>query len=458
MNKPLLKIALVGRPNVGKSALFNAICGKRIAIVDEQEGVTRDRLYAPAECFGRYFEIVDTGGLSTDETKLFQPEIQRQTQLAIEEADSIIQVVDARVGVTSYDEEVSKMLLKTQKPLCLAVNKIDHPDHEALLYPFYSLGIEKIVSVSAIQQYQLAELIETALGSFSEEAFPEELPITNRIKVAMIGRPNVGKSTLMNMFLDEERCAVSPIAGTTRDSIDVDIDLLGVKLTLIDTAGIRRKKKEENVVEKFASIRTERAIERADVCLVLIDAEDGITAQEKHIVSAVERAGKGCIVLANKWDLVKGFRMEHCAQGIRMSNPFLLHCPIIFTSAKTGRNVDHIISQVETVYKSMYMRISTGKLNRFIESAMQRYHPPMIQGKRLRVYYMTQVTTAPVRFVLFVNDTDLMTEAYKRYVLNQLREVFGYVGCPVYLELRGKEREPTVRHESYRAEPVAEVL
>ena len=331
------KVAIIGRPNVGKSALFNRICQKRISIVDEAEGVTRDRIYGKCDVFGRVFEMIDTGGIDPKSGLPFNEEVLEQAELAIEEADSLIMVIDGRVGITTLDEEIAKRLLRHEKPLVLAVNKIDTFLPEAEKYPFYSLGIEKVIAVSALQGNQIAELLEAATASLAEGALEEE---QTGVKVALVGRPNVGKSTLMNQLLGEQRCIVSPVAGTTRDSIDVTFEEGGERFTLIDTAGIRRKQKECDVVEKFAAIRTEKAMERADVCLLMVDAEEGVTAREKRIANFIEEKGKACILLLNKWDLLKGYRMEHCLRGIKESIPFLSHCPVLFLSAQLGRNVD----------------------------------------------------------------------------------------------------------------------
>ncbi|MES2345617.1 MAG: ribosome biogenesis GTPase Der [Chlamydiota bacterium] len=437
MNK-ILKLALVGRPNVGKSALFNRICKKKIAIVDEMEGVTRDRLYADADFFGRPFEIIDTGGIDSHSGIPFQEEVRRQTEIAIVEADVIVMVVDARVGITTLDEEVAKLLLRTGKPISLAVNKVDDFEHMHLLHQFYSLGISKLVAVSAVQGFQMAELLETA---FKDVAFPKESQQAGpkRINVAIVGRPNVGKSTLLNFLLQEDRSVVSPVAGTTRDSIDVDVEVDGTAFTLIDTAGIRRKASEHDVIDKFAAIRTERAIERADVCVMMLDAQEGITSQEKRIARHIEEHGKGCILLFNKWDLVKGFRMEHCLQGVQHMASFLTHCPTLFVSAQTGRNLEGLFKHIQEVHVQHNRRITTGQLNRFMERTLQKYHPPMIQGKRLKIFYLAQVDTCPPRFVFFVNDPDRMCESYKKYIINQFREMYQFTGVPLIFSLRGRK-------------------
>lgn len=434
----LPKIAIVGRPNVGKSALFNRICNKKIAIVDEAEGITRDRLYSESEFFGTPFQVIDTGGIDPRSKGLFNEHIKRQAEIAIEEADSIIMVVDAHAGITTLDSEVARILLRTKKPVCLAVNKIDNLDQHNLIYNFQSLGIKNIVGVSATQSWHIAELLEAALSKLEKKE--ESDPYPNSIKICIVGRPNVGKSSLVNYLLNEERCIVSPIPGTTRDSIDVPFEHEGSLYTLIDTAGIRRKHSEHEVVDKFAAIRTRRAIERADVCLLMMDAQQGMTLQEKKIANIIEEEGKGCILLFNKWDLVKGFRMEHCLQSIEEDAAFLKHCPKIFMSATSGRNVDKIFALVKQVNADAEKRIPTHELNKFIGSCLQKNHPPMITGKRLRIYYMAQVQVRPPRFILFVNYPDLMIESYKKYLYNQFRETYGFTGVPILMNLKGKPK------------------
>ncbi len=446
-----LKIALVGRPNVGKSALFNRLCKKRIAIVDEAEGITRDRLYADADFFGNPIQVIDTGGIDPRTKVPFQEEIRRQAEIALEEADAVVMVVDGQVGPTALDEEVAHLLLRKGKPLCVAVNKVDDRSKILLMHPFYSLGIPRVVAVSALQGFQIAELLEEALRGI-EWPQEEEQVIDHGIKIAIVGRPNVGKSTMLNYILGETRCVVSPEAGTTRDSIDVQIQVEGDHFTLIDTAGIRRKRAEHEVVDKFAAIRTERAIERADICLFMLDAKEGLTAQEKRIAQKIEEAGKGCILVFNKWDLLEGYRMEHCLQALQYEAPFLQHCPTLFTSAHTGRNVGKIFGLIREVHEQLNRRITTGQLNRFVEKVLQKYHPPMLQGKRLRLYYMAQVQVAPPHFVLFVNKPELMVDTYKKYMINQFRETYGFAGAPLIFVLRGREereeREGTVSSSS----------
>ncbi len=435
--KRVPKLALVGRPNVGKSALFNRISKKRIAIVDEAEGVTRDRLYAEADCFGKPFEVIDTGGINPQSEVLFQEEIRRQAEIAIEEADVIVLVVDVTVGITVLDEFVARLLLRKGKRVVLAVNKVDDRAKLDLLYPFYSLGINRIVGVSATQNFQIAELLEQAFDGF--EMPEEEAAQQTAVRVAIVGRPNVGKSTIVNTLLDEERCVVSPIAGTTRDSIDVEVQSGDDHYILIDTAGIRRKSAEHEAVEKFAAVRTERAIDRADVCVLVVDADRGITTQEKRIARDIEEQGKGCILLFNKWDLVKGFRMEHCRKSFEIDTPFLNHCPILFVSGLTGRNLDQLFKAVKEVHEQQSRRITTGQLNKFVEKAIQKCHPPMLDGgKRLKIFYLAQVDVQPPRFVLFVNNPNLMSDTYKKYLINQFRETYGFLGSPLQFFLKGR--------------------
>ncbi len=435
----LPKLAIVGRPNVGKSALFNRICKKKIAIVDEAEGITRDRLYGESEFFGFPFQIIDTGGINARSKELFNEQIKQQAEIAIEEADTIVMVVDSKAGMTNLDLEVAQILHRSKKPVTLAVNKIDNMEQQNLIYDFQALGIKKIVAVSAIHDFHIAELLEAAFENIERRQEQDEH--AGSISLCIVGRPNVGKSSLVNYLLDEERCIVSPIPGTTRDSIDVPFMQGDDSFVLIDTAGIRRKHAEHEVVDKFAAIRTQRAIERSDICLLMMDAQQGMTIQEKKIANMIEEAGKGCILLFNKWDLVKGFRMEHCLQGIEEEAVFLKHCPKIFLSCKTGRNIDKIFPIIKQVYEDSKKRITTHQLNKFVEGCMQRNHPPMIMGKRLRIYYMVQVQEQPPRFILFVNHPSLMDETYKKYLYNQFRDHYGFLGVPILMNLKGKAKK-----------------
>ncbi|MDF2550587.1 MAG: der [Chlamydiales bacterium] len=450
----LPKIALVGRPNVGKSALFNRIAKRRIAIIDEMPGVTRDRLYAKSELFGCPFEIIDTGGLDESlRNTAFYAEILQSTKQAIEEADSIVLVVDSQTGITQVDEQLAKILLKEHKKLTLAINKIDDPSQHSRIYDFTRLGIKDMVGISAIQDYQIAELLEKALSEVipTEKGAAEE---KEPIKVAIVGRANVGKSSLLNHLLNEERSIVSPIEGTTRDSINAQIDFEGTPFTLIDTAGIRRKHAEKQVVDKFASIRTFKAIENADICLLVVDARQGLTTQELKIAHHIEQMGKGCIVLLNKWDLVKGFRMEHCLKTIDEEVSFLKHCPKLCISAKFGRNLEKIFPLVSLVYEKATCRITTHQLNKAVEKAMQKNHPPMLLGKRLRIYYTTQVGVLPPRFVFFVNRAEYMSDTYKKYLQNQFRLHFDFSGTPLLFFLKSKPKKEQQELNKHSSEKV----
>ncbi len=441
----LKKIALIGRPNVGKSALFNCICKKRHAIVDEKEGVTKDRLYQTVDSFGYPFEIIDTGGIDPQGKHAFSKEIKQQAEIAIEEADSIIFVVDGTCGIQELDTVVAKILHKSKKHITLAVNKIDSRERESLVHQFHPLGFSDVIAVSATQGYQIAELIENALTPFDKSQIPEILE--QKIpKVAICGRTNVGKSLLFNALVGSDRCIVSPIAGTTTDSIDTRLTWGEKEYILIDTAGIRRKQKEKDAIEKFAAIRTERVLERADICLLVIDVTQGMTHEEKKIAQRIEEEGKGLILIFNKWDLAKGFRMEHCIKELETEVPFLKHCPKLFLSALTKRNIEQIFPAVDTVFEAYGRRITTGILNKFLISCMQKYHPPMIGTKRLRVYYMAQIDVRPPKFVLFVNNPNLMDDTYKKYIVNSMRKEFPFDGVPFVLALRPKKQRPQHHH------------
>lgn len=434
-----IKLALVGRPNVGKSALFNCICGKRQAIVDEQEGTTRDRLYGETELFGKPLTIIDTGGIDTGRGVLFGEEIKRQAEIAIEESDALIMVVDGKAGLTPLDSEIARFLLRQKKPICLAVNKVDDLSKMLYIHEFHSLGISNMVAVSATQGFQIAELLESALDKSLLLNAQEETQ-KDTIYVAIVGKPNVGKSTLLNHLLHEDRSVVSPIAGTTRDSIDAELIVNETSFTFIDTAGVRKKKSEHEAVDKFAAVRTERAIERADICLLMLDAQEGLTAHEKRIASMIEEQGKGCILVVNKWDLVEGHRMEHCELSLKNDASFLNYVPKLFISAEKQRNLNKLFPLIKEVKEGQKLRIGTGALNRFLEKALQGYHPPMIQGKRLRIYYMAHVEMQPPTFVLFVNYPELMQETYKRYLIHKFRESYGFIGNPLVFILRARKR------------------
>lgn len=433
------KIAIVGRPNVGKSALFNRLLKKRIAIVDEMEGVTRDRLYAEAEFETKPYILIDTAGIETSDSSELNQSILIQSKLAIDEADFCIFVVDAQVGITTMDQEIAKLLRQKKKHVCIAVNKVDVDQHLTLVYPFHTLGFDYILPVSAEHGRNIYELLETIFNHLPEHLNDDGLDFDEN-KIAIVGRANVGKSTLMNYLAKQPRCVVSPIAGTTRDAIEVQVDYQDKTYTFIDTAGVRRKNKEKQVVEKFAHIRTIEAIDKSQICLFLMDAQEGLTSQEKKFLSEIYYQGKSCILVVNKWDLAAGYRMEHAQQALLQESPFLAIYPIVFISSLTGRNVDKLFPLIEKAIASRSKLTETPRLNRFVLKALQKNPPPMVSGKRLRIYYMTQVQANPPCFLLFVNYSHLLTPTYKRYFLNQMREAFDLTATPVQLFLRDKNK------------------
>lgn len=433
------KVAVVGRPNVGKSALFNRLLKKRVAIVDEMEGVTRDRLYATSEFQNNPFILIDTAGIQLDDPNPMNQEILHQSRLAISEASFCIFVVDSRTGPTQMDQEIAKLLLKSKKPVCLAVNKVDDEHLEHLLHQFYRLGIKDMLAVSAAHGRNLYELLEVVFDKIELEPAQEE---QTKPILSIVGRTNVGKSTLINTLTQKKRCVVSPERATTRDAIEIELNYEGREYLLIDTAGIRRKQKETNVVEKFASIRTFEAIDRSDICLFIIDALEGMTAQEKKLLSEIYKQGKSCVILVNKWDLTHDHRMEHARQALIKECPFVEIYPVVFISALTGRNMAKIYEQIDLVYASRTSRIDTALLNKFIETAQHQSPPPYVKGKRLRIYYMTQIKSSPPSFLCFVNKQSLLTPTYKRYLMNQMRASFDFTGSPLQFFLKSKKVKP----------------
>ncbi len=437
--KKKFTVALIGRPNVGKSSVFNSLCKKRIAIVEETEGVTRDRIATDICVNDQLLTIIDTGGIDADAKIPYATQVKEQSCQAIVEADAIIFLVDGQMGITQLDMEIAKTLRKAQKPVILAVNKIDGFSSDLKIHNFHGLGFSTILPVSAKRHRNLKELIRLCLVQRPMVPDTEQMPEAESVRVAIIGRPNVGKSTLLNFLVKQPRCVVSSEAGTTRDAIDMQVSWQNSSYIFIDTAGIRRKQKEKSTLEKFASMRTWEAIERAQVCILMLDSTQGMTQQEKRIAREIEKKGKGCILFFNKWDCNHGLRMEHASKAIRLENPFFNHCPIFFGSAKTGRNVDKIFATIDQIATNLTTRIPTGKINQTITKVMQAYHPPMIQGKRLRIYYMTQVDVNPPHFVLFINYKNLMTESYKKYLINQFRKQHDFLGCPLHIDLREKD-------------------
>ena len=437
MPKPL--VAIVGRPNVGKSHLFNRLVGKRLSIVEDTPGVTRDRLYAETDWSGRTFDVVDTGGIEpqTDsEILLFMRE---QAEIAIRTADVIVFVTDIHTGVTAADHDVALMLLRSQKPVLLAVNKMDqtgglNPD----IYDFYALGLGDPISVSALHGHGTGDLLDACIALFPPEDAVEEEDDT--IKVAIIGKPNVGKSSLTNFILGEKRMIVSDVAGTTRDAVDSAVENEHGKYVFIDTAGLRKKSRVYDRIEKFSVLRAKLAIERANVCLILIDAREGVTEQDTKIAGLAHEAGKASIVLVNKWDLVakETGTMESMRKKILSDLSFMSYVPTLFISATTGQRVERLYELINFVYAQNCMRISTGNLNNILGEAMARVQPPTDRGKRLKIYYMTQTGVCPPNFVVFCNDRELFHFSYQRYLENQIRGVFGLEGTPIRMVIRQK--------------------
>ncbi len=437
MSRPL--VAIVGRPNVGKSMLFNRLVGQRLSIVEDTPGVTRDRLYAECEWCGRKFDMVDTGGIepTTDsEILLFMRE---QAQIAIDAATVIILVTDLRTGVTAADKDVANMLLRAKKPVVLAVNKADSTGATDVgVYEFYSLGLGDPIPVSAVHGHGTGDLLDECLKYFPEA--DEEDDEAELIKVAIIGKPNVGKSSLLNHILGEKRVIVSDMAGTTRDAVDTVYENEHGRYLFIDTAGIRRKSRVDERVEKFSVMRAQLAIERADVCLILLDARDGVTDQDTKIAGLAHEAGKASIVVVNKWDLVEKETgtMEKMRKDIMRDLSFMSYAPILFISALTGQRTDRIFELINYVNDQSNMRISTGMLNNVLADAQARVQPPTDKGRRLKIYYMTQTGVKPPNFVIFCNSRELFHFSYQRYLENQIRAVFGLEGTPVRIVIRQK--------------------
>ena len=437
MSRPL--VAIVGRPNVGKSMLFNRLVGQRLSIVEDTPGVTRDRLYAECEWCGRKFDMVDTGGIepSTDsEILLFMRE---QAQIAIDAATVIVLVTDLRTGVTAADKDVANMLLRSKKPVVLAVNKADSTGATDVgVYEFYSLGLGDPIPVSAVHGHGTGDLLDECLKYFPEA--DEEEGEDDRVKVAIIGKPNVGKSSLLNRILGQKRVIVSDVAGTTRDAVDTTFENEYGKFLFIDTAGIRRKSKVDERVEKFSVMRAQLAIERADVCLILIDARDGVTDQDTKIAGLAHEAGKASIVVVNKWDLVEKETgtMEKMRKDVMRDLSFMSYAPILFISTLTGQRTDRIFELIHFVNDQSNMRISTGMLNNVLADAQARVQPPTDKGRRLKIYYMTQTGVKPPNFVIFCNSRELFHFSYQRYLENQIRAVFGLEGTPVRIVIRQK--------------------
>ncbi len=430
-------VAIVGRPNVGKSTLFNKLVGARLSIVDDKPGVTRDRIYGDCEWLGHRFLLVDTGGIEPRADDVILSQMRAQANIAIATADVIVLVTDLRSGVVATDQDVANMLQKSGKPVILCVNKCDSvgaPDPE--FYEFYNLGMGDPIAVSAVHGHGTGDLLDAVIAYFPPESEEEEEDDT--IKVAVIGKPNVGKSSLINRISGQERAIVSDIAGTTRDATDTRIENQYGKFTFIDTAGIRRKSKVTDAIEKHSIIRARTAVERANVCVIMIDATEGFTEQDSKVAGIALDQGKGCIVVVNKWDAVEkdGNTMREYKEKLAVDFAFMKFAPFVFISAKTGQRVDRLFEQIAYVYAQSTMRISTGKLNEILGAATARVQPPTDKGKRLKIYYMTQASVCPPTFVFFVNNAQLFHFSYQRYLENQIREVFGLEGTPVRFIIR----------------------
>ena len=439
MSRPV--IAIVGRPNVCKSTLFNKLIGKRLSIVDDTPGVTRDRIYGDCEWLGRNMLLVDTGGIEPYSDDIILSQMRRQAQLAIESADVIVLVTDVRSGVVATDTEVAQMLQKSGKPIVLCVNKCDTiGDVPPDFYEFYNLGLGDPVAVSSVHGHGTGDLLDEIIKYLPDEEQGEY--DEDKIKVAVIGKPNVGKSSLINAISGEERAIVSNIAGTTRDSTDTLISNEYGEFVFIDTAGLRRKSKVEDQIEKYSVIRARMAVERADVCVIMIDGTEGFTEQDSKVAGIAHDLGKACIIAVNKWDAVDkdGKTMDKERKKLMNDFGFMSYAPIIFISAKTGQRLDRLFELIKFVNEQNSMRISTGKLNEVLSAATTRVQPPTDKGKRLKIYYMTQASTRPPTFVCFVNSKDLFHYSYQRYIDNQIREVFGLEGTPTRFVIREREK------------------
>ena len=433
-------VALVGRPNVGKSTLFNRLVGERMAIVEDVPGTTRDRLYGETEWAGVPFIVVDTGGLADDPRDQMVSAIRAQAELAMREADVIVLLVDAVAGLTGADEDVAEQLRVTKKPVVLAVNKADNPERRLNAVEFYSLGLGEPMPISAIHGMGTGDLLDRVV---------EMLPVTpeaeedTSIKIAIVGRPNVGKSSLLNRLIGQERSIVSDIPGTTRDAIDTRIRFQEEDITLIDTAGIRRRGKVEPGIEKYSVLRSMRAIERADVSLLLLDAVDGITAQDSHVAGYIIQEGKSVVVIVNKWDLIEkdSNTLHEYAKQVRQELNFLDYVPVLFISARSGQRVNTVLPTALRVYEARFQRVPTSELNRLLQDAVAHHPPPSKGTARLKFYYATQVGVDPPRFVFFVNDHRLVHFSYERYLENLLRERYSFEGTPIRIAFRTRERE-----------------
>ena len=435
MPRPL--VAIVGRPNVGKSMLFNKLTGKRLSIVEDTPGVTRDRLYAQAEWRSRTFDLVDTGGIEPDTDDQILSFMREQAEIAIAAADVIIFVCDIRTGMTAADQDVAGMLQRSGKPVVLAVNKMDSTGHtNPDIYEFYNLGLGDPHPISAVHGHGTGDLLDACFQYFPPETEEEE--DDEVVKVAIIGKPNVGKSSLTNRLLGEDRVIVSNVAGTTRDAVDSYLENETGKYLIIDTAGMRKKSKVDDRVEKFSVLRAAMAIERSDVCLILIDANEGVTEQDTKVAGMAHEAGKACIIVVNKWDAVEkdDKTMKRMEEEVRRDLSYMTYAPVIFLSALTGQRVNKLFDLIQAVVNQAALRIPTGVLNQVLADAQARVQPPTDKGRRLKIYYMTQIGVKPPHFVIFCNDAKLFHFSYQRYLENQIRSTFALTGTPIRITIR----------------------
>lgn len=440
--KPL--VAIVGRPNVGKSTLFNKISGKRIAIVEDTPGVTRDRIYTDAEWLSHSFILVDTGGIEPENDDIIASQMRRQAELAIETADVIIFVVDAREGLTSADEEVAHMLRRSKKPIVLAVNKVDAPKYEDNAFDFYSLGLGTPITCSASQRTGLGDLLDAVVGYFPENNDAEADEENRPLNIAVVGKPNVGKSSIINTILGEQRSIVSDIPGTTRDAIDTPFSHDGRDYVIIDTAGLRRRRSiEDESIERYSVIRSLAAVRRADVVLIVVDAGEELSEQDVRIAGYAHEEGKASILIVNKWDLIEKDTntMNEFKKRLKVDLSFMSYVPMLFTSAKTGQRVNKIFDYIDMVYKQNSKRVTTGTLNDVVSEAVSVTAPPSDKGRQLKIYYATQVSVNPPTFVLFVNDSNIMHFSYKRYLENYIRKSFSLDATPIRLFVRNKTKD-----------------
>ena len=439
MSKPI--VAIVGRPNVGKSTLFNQIGKKRVSIVEDIPGVTRDRIYLDAEWLNTEFTMIDTGGIELETTDHILTSMRHQANLAIEEADVVVFVVDAKTGMTAADEEVAHILRTSKKPILLAVNKVDSPNKENEIYEFYNLGLGDPIPISASNALNLGDLLDQVVENFPKDAVDEKE--ADEISIAVIGRPNVGKSSLVNALLGQERVIVSNIPGTTRDAIDTHFVKDDTKFILIDTAGMRRKAKIDLPIERYSVMRSLRAVDRSDVVLMVINADEGITEQDKKIAGYAHEAGKGIVIVVNKWDLVEKDDKTSLrfTEDLRDEIGFMQYAPVLYTSALTKQRVHRVTDLVKYVAEQQAMRIQTSVLNQVITDATAINPPPSHKGKRLKIYFTTQADIKPPTFIFFVNEPEIMHFSYLRFLENKLRESFGFEGTPLKLIVRGRKEE-----------------